>query len=38
MDRLQLVLEAISKPTEIYDYIVVGAGISGLQAVDILTS
>jgi ribulose 1,5-bisphosphate synthetase/thiazole synthase len=38
MERLQLVSEAIGEDQDIYDFIVVGGGISGLQAADILTS
>lgn len=38
MERLQLVSQAVSQGLEIFDYIVVGGGISGLQAADILTS
>lgn len=36
MERLQVVSNAISLTPDVFDYIVVGAGVSGLQAVDIL--
>jgi len=38
MQRLQLVNQAISQESPIYDFIVIGTGISGMQAADILTS
>jgi tRNA U34 5-carboxymethylaminomethyl modifying enzyme MnmG/GidA len=38
MERLQLLTEAISSGQDIYDYIIIGAGISGLQAAEIITS
>ena len=32
MNRLELLSESINQEAYIYDYIIVGAGISGLQA------
>lgn len=37
MERLELVSQAVKKNGYIYDYIIVGAGVSGIQAADILT-
>jgi ribulose 1,5-bisphosphate synthetase/thiazole synthase len=37
MQRLELVSEAVKKNGYVYDYIIVGGGVSGIQAADILT-
>jgi monoamine oxidase len=38
MQRLRIINEAVSESSPQYDYVIVGAGISGIQAADILTS
>ena len=37
MERLELVSEAVKKNGFIYDYVIVGGGVSGIQAADVLT-
>ena len=37
MNRLEILSQVINQEQNIYDYIVVGAGVSGLQAAEILT-
>jgi len=37
MDRLKHIQSTLGKDSTIFDYIVLGAGVSGLQAAEILT-
>lgn len=37
MNRLDFISQSLSASSDIYDYIIVGAGISGLQVAEILT-
>ena len=37
MNRLVSACKALTEPTDVYDYVIVGAGTSGTQALEILS-